>query len=250
VAALVGLVLVESAAVPYPGTVYRLDPAALPAVYRWLAHEPPRTIALGIPLADWVNIAAGAFHLRPMLNGWSSFLPPHYPDLTDAMARFPDARSLALAQGAGVDVVLVDRAWLTPAREAALGSAAAVLKPERAFPTHLVYRLQRSNGGLAGVEVAAWAVTGRHCVRLSNPGPGWVPLYPLHRLHVRAEGASEAAVRWLPVDLEAGTAHTACLAVPGARPGVRLAGEIENGARAYPFTVTPDGPATRLSSPR
>jgi hypothetical protein len=250
VAALVGLVLVESVAVPYPGTVYRLDPATVPAVYRWLATEPPRTIALGIPLADWVNIAAGAFHLRPMLNGWSSFLPPHYPELADAMERFPDARSLALAQGAGVDVVLVDRAWLTPARVAALGSAAGVLRPERDFPTHLVYRLQRSNEGLAAVEVAAWAVPGRHCVRLSNPGPGWVPLYPLHRLHVRAEGASEAAVRWLPVDLEAGAAHTACLAVPGAGPGVRLAGEIENGTRAHRFTVTPDGPATRLPSPR
>ena len=95
------------------------------------------------------------------------------------MERFPDARSLALAQGAGVDVVLVDRAWLTPAREAALAGA-AVLRPERAFPTHLVYRLEPAAGGLAGVEVGSlWAVR-RHCVRLRNPGPGWVPLYPLH----------------------------------------------------------------------
>jgi hypothetical protein len=98
--------------------------------------------------------------------------------------------------------------------------------------------------------VASWAVPGRHCVRLSNPGPGWVPLYPLHRLHVRAEGASEAAVRWLPVDLEAGAAHTACVAVPGVGPGARLAGEIENGARAYRFTVTPDGPVARLELTR
>ena len=61
-----------------------------------------------------MNIAAGAFHLRRTLNGWSSYLPPHYPELTDAMERFPDARSLALAQGAGVDVVLVDRAGADP----------------------------------------------------------------------------------------------------------------------------------------
>jgi hypothetical protein len=250
VAALVGLVLVESVIVPYPGTVHRLDPAAVPAVYRWLATEPPRTIALGIPLGDWVNIAAGAFHLRRTLNGWSSFLPPHYPELAAAMERFPDARSLALARGAGVDVVLVDRAWLTPARVAALERAAGVLRPERAFPTHLVYRLEPPGGGLAGVEVVSWTVPGRHCVRLSNPGPGWVPLYPLHRLHVRVEGARESAVRWLPVDLEAGAAHTACVEVPGARPGARLAGEVESGTRAFRFTVTPDGPVVRLELAR
>jgi hypothetical protein len=250
VAALAGLVLVESVAVPYPGTRHRLDPAAVPAVYRWLATQPPRTIALGIPLGDWVNIAAGTFHLRRTLNGWSSYLPPHYAEMASAMERFPDARSLALAQGAGVDVVLVDRAWLTPARVTALAGAAGVLRPDRVFPTHLVYRLQPAPGGLAGVEVASWSVPGRHCVRLGNPGPGWVPLYPLHRLHVRAEGARDGVVRWLPVDLEPGAAHTACVTVPDVRPGDRLAGEVENGARAYRFTVVPDGPGGRLEAAR
>src|SRR5262245_22333042 len=153
------------------------------------------------------------------------------------MERFPDPRSLALAQGAGVDVVLVDRDWLTPARVAALGAAAGTLRPERAFPTHLVYRLQPASRALADVEAPAWSVPGRHCVRLRDPGPDWVPLYPLHRLHVRAEGASETVVRWLPVDLEPGAAHTACVGVPGARPGSRLAGEVENGTSAYRFTV-------------
>jgi hypothetical protein len=67
---------------------------------------------------------------------------------------------------------------------------------------------------------------------------------------VRAEEGSEAAVRWLPLDLEPGAAHTACVAVPGARPGGRLAGEIENGARAYRFTVAPEGSVQRLEPVR
>ena len=76
------------------------------------------------------------------------------------------------------------------------------------------------------------------------------PLYPLHRLHVRAEGASETAVRWLPVDVERGAAHTACVAVPGVRPGDRLAGEVESGARVYRFAVAPGGPVARLERVR
>src|SRR5262249_53434179 len=135
IATLTALILVESVPVPFPGAFPRLDPDTVPAVYRWLDGQAPDTIALGIPIGDWANIAAAAFHPRRMVNGWSSYLPPHYRELVDAMERFPDERSLALARGAGVTLVLVDRTWLTPARLAALASFLSALRPERAFPT-------------------------------------------------------------------------------------------------------------------
>ena len=250
VAALVALLLVESVPVPYPGAVSRLDPAALPAVYRWLATQPPETIALGIPMGDWANIAAAAFHLRRTVNGWSSYLPPHYLALADAMERFPDPRSLALAQGAGVDVVLVDRAWLTPARTAALSAVPSLLRAERAFPTHMVYRLSPAPGALGRVEAEAAVAPGQACVTLRNPGPGFVPLYPLHRLHLAVEGGGDEGLRWLPVDLAPGGVHTACVGLPAPRPPLRIRGEVENGARVYRFAVSAEGGAQRLERVR
>src|SRR5207249_241591 len=43
---LLALILFESVLVPFPGAVPRLDPAALPEVYRWLGRQDPRTLAL------------------------------------------------------------------------------------------------------------------------------------------------------------------------------------------------------------
>lgn len=248
-AGLLAVVLAESVAVPYPGAVPRLDPATLPAVYRWLATQPPDTVALGIPPGDWSNIAAAAFHLRRTVNGWSSYLPPHYAALADAMESFPDARSLALARGAGVDLVLVDRQWVTPARAAALDAAGPVLHPLRAFPTHLVFRLERDAAGLAALEAGAWRAPGRLCLRLFNPGPAPVPLYPLHRLHLGVEGTRVTLVRWLPLALDPAAAHTTCVPA-GPAEGARVVGEVEDGVRAYRFAVVPDGPAVRLAAPR
>jgi len=253
---LTAVALLESVAVPFPGAVPRLAPGSVPAVYRWLGQQDQRTLALGIPMGDWVNVAAAAFHLRPTVNGWSSYWPPRYPELVEAMERFPDERSLALVQGLGVDLVLVDGAWLNPARAAALAGFPAVLRPERAFPTHLVYRIARAGPAarpaLEEVEATARVMPpgdGRSwqgCVTLRNAGPHFVPLYPLHRLHLRAEGAAVATVRWLPLDLAPGAVHTACLPLTG-RPGrFQVQGEVEDGVRRHRFALGTEDAVGRL----
>jgi hypothetical protein len=248
VAILVTAIVAESALIPYPGAVPRLDPASVPEVYRWLGRQPPSTRALGVPMGDWVNIAAAAFHLRPTLNGWSSYEPPHYAALAEAMERFPDRRSVALVQGAGVDVVLVDRAWLTPARVTALGEFRSALRPERAFATHLVFRVARDGAGPgpAALRAAARDRPDGLCVSLENPGPGWVVLYPLHRLRLAA--GERHTARWLPLDVPPAAVVEACL--PGARaPGpLPLDGAIEAPGRVYRFTVTPGGPPAPLAA--
>lgn len=255
---LLAVILAESVAVPYPGAVPRLDPATVPEVYRWLGRQEPRTLALGIPMGDWVNVAAAAFHLRPIVNGWSSFEPPLYGALTRAMEHFPDERTVALIQGLGVDVVLIDRAWLTPERLAALATFRPALPPERAFPTHLVLRVARVAGpGLetlearAGIRPRDAGGPGQVCVTLTNPGPGFVPLYPLHRLHLAAQAPGEGTLgrglRWLPLDLAPGAGHVGCLPLDRMPGAVSVHGEVEAPGRAYRFAVAPDGPPQRLT---
>jgi len=255
VAGLAALVLIEAARVPFPGAEPRLDPAALPDVYRWLAQQPPRTVALGVPMGDWANVAASAFHLRRTVNGWSSFWPPRYPDLVEAMEAFPDERTVALIHGVRPDVVLIDRQWLTPVRTAALAAPETGLCLERAFPTHLVYRLQ----GAAPPGVETLEATARvkpsdsgqplqACVALRNPGPRFVPLYPLRRvrLQVASGGTVTSAGAWLPVDLAPGAGHMVCVGL-GLGPGSpRISGEVDGAGQVHRFAVTPDGPPQPL----
>jgi hypothetical protein len=233
------LLLFESVLVPFPGAVPRLDPAALPDVYRWLTRTPPDTVALAIPMGDWANVAASAFHLRRTVNGWASFLPPRYPELVAAMEGFPDRRSVALVRGLRPDVVLVDRGWLTPERAAALDGPESGLGLERAFRGHLVYRVAASPPpGVESLEIKADG--GPACVTLRNPGPDFVPLYPAHRLRLEASvaaGGRAAVTQWLPVDLAPGARHVAC--VGGAARSDALRGTIEGGGRRHGFVVVP-----------
>jgi hypothetical protein len=242
---LVLLLLLESLLLPFPGGVPRLDPARLPDGYRWLAGTPPGTVALALPMGDWVNVAASAFHLRRTVNGWSSFTPPLYGDLVAAMERFPDPRSLALVRGLRPDVVLVDREWLTPERSAALAAPESGLRAERVFRSHVVYRVAApAPPGVESLEVQA--VDGPVCVTLRNPGPEFVPLYPAHRLRLEAITGAERslmAVTWLPLDLAPGARHTTCAPRTGSADALR--GTIESGARRFRFVAEPGRAAAR-----
>jgi hypothetical protein len=243
-AGLGGLVLLESVLLPFPGAVPRLDPAHLPDGYRWLAQTPPGTVALVLPMGDWVNVAASAFHLRRTVNGWASFYPPRYPELVAAMAGFPDARSMALVRAIRPDVVLVDRAWLTPARGEPLSRPDSPLRFVAGFRSHLAFRVAApAPPGVEALEVEAGAGA---CVGLRNPGREFAPLYPAHRLRLEATpavGRGAVAAHWLPVDLAPGARHVVC--VPGGAPGATLRGAVEGGGRRYGFVVAPGRPATR-----
>jgi hypothetical protein len=239
------LVLAESVLVPFPGAVPRLDPARLPDGYRWLARTPPTTVALALPMGDWVNVAASAFHLRRTVNGWSSFLPPRYPELVAAMEGFPDPRSVALVRSLRPDVVLVDRAWLTPERVRGL-EAGSGLGPVGGFRSHLAYRVVAPPP--PGVEALEVETTEERtpCVVLRNPGPDYVPLYPAHRLRLEAPGVAGGRVAvqgWLPLDLAPGARHVVC--VERAERAGAVHGTITGGGRRYGFVAVPGRPATR-----
>jgi hypothetical protein len=251
-AALAAVVLLESWTVPFPGTVRRLDPGSLPPVYRWLAAEPPPTLALVLPMGDdWEAVAAAAFHLRPTVNGWSSFTPPHYHALVEAMARFPDARSLALIRGIRPDVVLVDRRWLGSGRTATPGGDASGLRLERTVGRHHVLRLVAPP--TPGVESLEAVGAPPACVTLRNPGTDHVPLYPVRRLRLVAEadGRTVAEARGrLPLDLAPGAAHTLCARTGGGATASRMHGTIAGAERSVTFTVTPGGKPEPTAPPR
>lgn len=255
VAGLGAVILLESVTVPFPGTVRRLDAAALPEVYRWLAMQDARTVALELPMGDdWEKVGAAAFHLRRTVNGWSSYTPPHYHALVAAMAGFPDARALALIRGLHPDVVLVERRWLDPAREAALAAADSGLRLERTVGRHLVYRVEGlPPPGVEALEVRAEpasAERGEACVTLRNPGREYVPLYPFRRLRLELEGERGArlggGLRWLPLDLAPGAEHTGCVRLRAQLRPLRIRGEIDGAGQVHRFTVVPGELPQRL----
>ena len=244
VGALALLLLAESVLVPFPGAVPRLDPAALPDVYRWLARTPPDTMALAISMGDWANVAASAFHLRRTVNGWASFLPPRYPDLVAAMAvPGPTVRRARAGRPCGRRPRR-SRVALGGARGGAwrprVGSHARARV--RGSP-----RLSNDRAPPPGVEsLEAEAGEGPACVTLRNPGPEFVPLYPARRLRLEASGAAggrRVVTEWLPVDLAPGGRHVAC--VNGADQPAALRGTIEDGEHRHTFVVVPGQPPVR-----
>jgi hypothetical protein len=204
-------------------------------------------------MGDWVNVAASALHLRRTVNGWSSFEPPRYGDLATAMDGFPDARTLALARSLGSDVVvLVDRAWITPARAARLAGIGGGLRPERVFPTHVAYRVVGpAPPGPESLQVDVRIEGGRACAVLRNARPDWVPLYPARRLILATTGdgnARTARATWLPLDFAPGAEHVECLAAAAA---TGLSGAVEGEGDRLEFTARlGDRPVLRRATGR
>jgi len=78
---------------------------------RWLAARTGREaiveLPLGAPAADARAMVESTRHWRPLVNGYSGFLPAGYY-LRRVLASFPDERSLALLRGLGVRYAVVN----------------------------------------------------------------------------------------------------------------------------------------------
>jgi len=95
----------------------------------WLASQPTGAVAM-VPFASshlpWayeetvIGMLQGLEHGRPLVNGFSGFLPERYWNLRNFMLHFPDDRSVAGLEAAGVRYLVVDSRWLSPARRAAI----------------------------------------------------------------------------------------------------------------------------------
>jgi hypothetical protein len=77
--------------------------------YSYLAGHPGPVIELPMYGSDadvWYTYGA-TYHWQPLVNGFSSFVPPGTVEIAHAMAAFPDPASLALLQGLEVRHVVV-----------------------------------------------------------------------------------------------------------------------------------------------
>ncbi len=115
VAAVLGLAVFELSPKALPwGELPPLDPP--PPVYGYLARSPSVAAVLelpiGAPLDDLPYLYFGSFHHKPMVNGYSGFVPPENQQFrADCCWPVPDAERLALLRSWGVShvVVHVDR---------------------------------------------------------------------------------------------------------------------------------------------
>jgi hypothetical protein len=84
----------------------------LPDVYAWLAGRRDVRALIEIPMKEsWRETAYmydSTLHWKPIANGYSSFLPPSYNQLSDAMGRqLPEASALDLAERMGITHLVV-----------------------------------------------------------------------------------------------------------------------------------------------
>jgi hypothetical protein len=106
----VGVVLLESRAILPPFLHVNTEPNP---IYAWFDGRPPSVLAEVPPgTAESLDVEFGylyasTFHWQRLVNGSSGFQPPSYWTFLDAMAGFPDDRSMAFLRGRGVEYVAV-----------------------------------------------------------------------------------------------------------------------------------------------
>lgn len=111
------LVTIEAARIPIAYTAARRVPPA----YRLLATEPNAVLVelpLFSPLAVFRNapyMLHSTVHWRPLVNGYSGFLPADYPAHWEAVRVFPDDSALAYLRELGVTHIAVHAAWFAEA---------------------------------------------------------------------------------------------------------------------------------------
>jgi hypothetical protein len=87
---------------------------------QFLRKQPPSTVVLELPVPkaaalpglDPHYVFESTFHWRPLVNGYTAFVPPHYVDFLLAMERFPDQSAAAALRDSGAQLVVVHPQWL------------------------------------------------------------------------------------------------------------------------------------------
>ena len=141
------------------------DPIVTPPIDTWLANQPRpfRVVELPIPLPDnslrqarfhSEYMVHGAAHWQPMVNGYSSLVPPRHEALYRELYEFPTETGLAELERLGVTYVIVHTDMYQPDRwaekQAALASLSERIRLVRVVGEGRAYALS-SRGGVAPV---------------------------------------------------------------------------------------------------
>lgn len=126
--ALVAVANLETLAAPIPFHPFE----GIPAIYSRLADEPGPVVLVEIPLYRRSQISnnveyvlASTEHWRPLVNGYSGYVPRQYREYAETFRGFPNDSSLAAMRGAGVTHVMAHPARFPANAEAVMGLLAA-----------------------------------------------------------------------------------------------------------------------------
>jgi len=129
---LAAVVLVNAEALRAPLRWAPFD--GIPTIYRVLSAEPPGVVA-ELPAFSPGNIFGNArymlnatAHRRPIVNGYSGFMPPSYGVTYEAVATFPEADALAALHALGVTHVVVHEGWMSGPRLTAIAQSPALTR--------------------------------------------------------------------------------------------------------------------------
>lgn len=107
---LMALVLLESWSAPLVGPEFPAG-STIPPVYNWLEQETsPETVVLELPFNDsseFLYEYYASYHWRRLANGGTGYTPPIYRTLRQWFTRFPDPRSVDVAQQLGIDLIIL-----------------------------------------------------------------------------------------------------------------------------------------------
>lgn len=93
---------------------------------RWVQQQPTSTVLLELPLPksdalpglDPHYVFESTFHWRPLINGYTAFVPPRYVHFLDRMESFPEtAQSADALRSSGANVVVIHPNWLKTRNE-------------------------------------------------------------------------------------------------------------------------------------
>jgi hypothetical protein len=113
-------VLAESWIRPLPVAAVPVG-TGVPAVYRWLAAQPPGQPVLELPIGlanktVWAQQAEmmydATYHWQPIVNGTGGFAPPGYDHDAALYNSFPAPAALRLLHARRVRYVIVHRSWI------------------------------------------------------------------------------------------------------------------------------------------
>jgi hypothetical protein len=107
---LMALILLETWSAPLVGPEFPAG-STIPPVYQWLERETsPETVVLELPFqesSEFLYEYYASYHWRRLANGGTGYTPPIYKALRQWFTRFPDPRSVDVAQQLGIDLIIL-----------------------------------------------------------------------------------------------------------------------------------------------
>jgi hypothetical protein len=88
---------------------------------KYLLDQPPKTVVLELPVPtvdalpglDPHYVFESTFHWRPLINGYTAFVPPRYMHFLERMEDFPNTPlSIHALRASGAEVVVLHTRWL------------------------------------------------------------------------------------------------------------------------------------------